>query len=59
MWHAVQYNASIIVNISCLMLPSNIHHCVPLHKPFSVCVYMCDIYTLYIIRDDTEIRGPL
>lgn len=32
---------------------------VPLHKPFSVCVYMCDIYTLYIIRDDTEIRGPL
>lgn len=59
MWHAVQYNASIIVNISCLMLPSNIHHCVPLYKPFSVCVYMCDIYTLYIIRDDTEIRGPL
>lgn len=42
MWHAVQYNASIIVNISCL-----------------VCVYMCDIYTLYIIRDHTEIRGPL
>lgn len=24
-----------------------------------VCVCMCDIYTLYIIRDDTEIRGPL
>lgn len=47
MWHAVQYNASIIVNISCLMLPSNIHHCPFAQTLLCVCVYVWYLYIVY------------